>query len=386
MRSFNHRRSTSIVFDDRILLRQRSGIAIYTSALLAHLGPLLRYGELALLSENIYSAPFRLLSKRAGSISPKQSSGTKSWLAYAQRLVAAYEKVAKPLIRGKVFHAPDLFPIPNRAERTLVTVHDLSVIRYPHWHPEHRVAKYERQLSKLDPDWEYIAVSQSTKNDLSSLMNIDADRIHVVLEAPRPEVHRPPPFQVDATLAKFRIHTPYFLYLGTIEPRKNVESLLHAYAGLPHELRARLPLVLAGGWGWKSDGVRALLECSPWKEEVRYLGYVSDEDAASLVTGARALCYPSYFEGFGLPPLEAMVCGTAVLSSSEGGLAESVGDAACLIDPNDVGAIRLGLQRIGEDDAYVEHLRLAGQKQVAKFSWRTAAEQTLAIYRKLGAS
>jgi glycosyltransferase involved in cell wall biosynthesis len=169
-----------------------------------------------------------------------------------------------------------------------------------------------------------------------------------------------------------RLDKPYVLALGTIEPRKNLARLVDAWAGLPATTRERFDLCLAGAAGWDRDAVE-----QAGSEHVRRLGYVSDEELPALYRGAELLAYPSLHEGFGLPVLEALACGTAVVTSRTSSLPEVGGDAARYVDPLDVESIRAALAELLEDDAKRADLAARGPAQAARFSWRRTAELTL---------
>jgi alpha-1,3-rhamnosyl/mannosyltransferase len=171
----------------------------------------------------------------------------------------------------------------------------------------------------------------------------------------------------------------YLLYVGTLEPRKNVIALLDAYARLPGELRSKCPLVLVGGWGWNCGPIAARL-AQVQHLGVLHLGYVSDADLAVLYNGARALVMPSHYEGFGLPPLEMMACGGAVLTSTAGALAEIFGGVAHLVPTDDVDGWTTALGRIIADDEWHRELCRDVRATAAKFTWRRCAEETLAAY------
>jgi alpha-1,3-rhamnosyl/mannosyltransferase len=168
-----------------------------------------------------------------------------------------------------------------------------------------------------------------------------------------------------------------------VEPRKNLATLLRAYCDLPAELRESCPLVLGGSWGWKSEEVRELFESEARHRGVRYLGYVADEDLPALYGGAVALLYPSFYEGFGLPPLEAMACGTAAIVSTADAVKEVVGAHAIQIEPNDLTGWCEAMRRAITDRNYLECFREGGIDHASRFAWDRAARTTLDVYRRV---
>jgi glycosyltransferase involved in cell wall biosynthesis len=177
---------------------------------------------------------------------------------------------------------------------------------------------------------------------------------------------------------------PFVLALGTIEPRKNLERLIQAYAGLPDELRTRFELCLAGAVGWKTGPVIELMD--QHRDSVRLLGFVADEDLPALYRSAELFVYPSLHEGFGLPVLEALRCGTAVITSNASSLPEVGGDAARYVNPLEVEDIRAALAQLLGDDAERARLAARGPEQAAKFSWKRTAEETLAAIESAAAT
>src|SRR5439155_14500276 len=168
---------------------------------------------------------------------------------------------------------------------------------------------------------------------------------------------------------------------GTIEPRKNVLTLLRAYGSLPDHLRARYPLLLVGGWGWNAADVAAYLDSEAKARGVLHLGYVADEHTPALYNGARALLFPSFYEGFGLPPLEMMACGGAVIASTAGAIAETVGRRAHLLDPHDLDGWRAAMGRVAEDDDWCQELREGAEDVARPFTWEACAADTPRAYR-----
>jgi alpha-1,3-rhamnosyl/mannosyltransferase len=173
----------------------------------------------------------------------------------------------------------------------------------------------------------------------------------------------------------------YLLYVGTLEPRKNLLMLLRAYCALPAELRQKCPLVLAGGWGWKADDLAEFYQSEGRHKGVLLTGYLAEEHLAAVYSGARALVFPSLYEGFGLPPLEMLACGGAVLASTAGPVVETVGGRAHLIDPLDEGGWHDAMARAVADDDWIVGLRRGGVERAAVFTWERTAAGVLDVYR-----
>jgi alpha-1,3-rhamnosyl/mannosyltransferase len=282
---------------------------------------------------------------------------------------------------GDVFHAPNnVFPFHVRAKRTVLTIHDITLLLFPEWHP---AARRSLMVPRLAPAAQradrIITGSAQTRSDIVKLLSVEPERVAVVPHGVDPIFGVKPAQEVAAGLAPLGLRAgEYLLFLGTIEPRKNLVRLLEAMESTDRDVG---PLVLAGGQGWNNGDIRAAIGRLARTGRVRELGYVSNELRLALHGGARAFVYPSLYEGFGLPPLEAMACGTPVLTSNVSSLPEVVGDAALLVDPEDVSAIAAGMTRLWRDDDLRASLRARGLARAREFTWDRAARLTLEVYR-----
>lgn len=296
--------------------------------------------------------------------------------------------LAMPLLvarwRADLLHvnyvAPPLCPCP-----TVVTVHDISYEFFPdffsprdRWMLGTLVPLSARRAARV------IAVSERTRQDLVQRYGIPGERIAVTHEA------APPGFApvedaaaIAEACARYGIRRPYVLALGNLQPRKNVARLVEAFALARREGNLPHLLVVAGKAQWRESEIFATAQRLGLEDAVRFPGYVADEDLPALYSGADCFAYPSLYEGFGLPPLEAMACGTPVLASHAGALAEVVGDAAWVVDPTDVRDIARGLLTLLTDPETARAYRERGLAHAATFSWRRLAQQTLEVYRQV---
>jgi glycosyltransferase involved in cell wall biosynthesis len=229
-----------------------------------------------------------------------------------------------------------------------------------------------------------IAVSNSTKRDTIQHLGVPEDKITVVYEAASP-IFRP----LDKGEAQEQVRNrhgvegPFLLFVSTIEPRKNVPTLLRALWQLLECYKEDVRLVLAGGKGWLFEDAFALVEELRLDGRVHFVGRVSSEDLLYLYNAAELLAHPAFYEGFGLPPLEAMACGLPVVVSNVASLPEVVGDAGLLIDPHDIDELTVAMWRILNDGELRQEMREKGLRQAERFSWERAARETLAIYRQV---
>ncbi len=378
---------TRVILNDRALRSPRTGVGHYIIELLAALAR--QTPDIDLLP--FYSRCFSLRRHQKTATSDPSASGASVYRparrppAWLRRIAqdtyfAAFEAYA--VLRGySLYHEPNHIPAPWHGP-ILTTMHDVSVIRHPQWHPPDRVTWYDRDFAAgLARTHHFIAVSEFTRREMVDLLGVDARRITVIPLGARTIFHPRPPDEVRARLHERNLPNACVLYVGTIEPRKNVPGVLAAYARLPASLRAQHPLVLAGVSGWGQENVEALIR-ENLLDGVRVLGYVSDEDLAYLYNAARVLVWPTFYEGFGLPPLEAMASGTPVISSSISSIPEVVGDAGILIEPRDVDALTESLRRVLEDDALAESLIIRGLARSRLFSWSRCAAEHATLYRR----
>jgi len=284
--------------------------------------------------------------------------------------------------RVSVYHEPNFLPL-RFAGPTVVTIHDLSWIRYPETHPKQRVAIMNRILPlALDKVQHVITDSEFIRGEVISEFGMSADRVTTTLLAPRSMFKPRDQVACSATLFKHSLqHRSYFLVVGTLEPRKNVETAVRAHASLPEAVRRQVPLVLVGMRGWLTSRLESELKAPVERAEVRPLGFVTDDELADLYSAATALVYPSLYEGFGLPPLEAMACGTPVIVSNVSSLPEVGGSAAVMHDPMDTDALKAAMKRLIEDKQFWLKKAAASLKQAALFSWEKCAAETIAVYR-----
>ncbi len=279
-----------------------------------------------------------------------------------------------------LFHATEHLLMPLRDIRTVMTVHDLIFRSLPEhhkplnrWYLNATMPLYCKRADHI------IAVSEATRRDLMGAYHLPPEKITVVYEAAAPHFRPQPQAAQDRVRATYGLPESYLLYVGTIEPRKNLERLLSAWA--PLYLAGECPpLVIVGRRGWLSDGFFAALDACPAHDGVILTGYVQDADLPALYSAATIFVFPSLYEGFGLPILEAMACGTPVICSNGSSLPEVAGDAALTVDPMDVDAMRATLRELALDLALQSELTARGMQQASGFSWAQAVKQTLDVY------
>lgn len=291
--------------------------------------------------------------------------------------------------KGVAEYCPDIYHEPNylafRFDGPIViTVHDLSHVRYPETHPADRVSAMNKYLRpSIEAASQIIVDSRFVKDEVVSHFGVNPDRVHAIYLGVGKNFAPRSAAEVNPELARFGLHAKSYIFaVGTLEPRKNLIQAIDAYAGLPEAIRKSTPLVIAGMKGWLSGALEARIRKHEDSGEVRWLGYVSGETLSLLYAGATMLVYPSTYEGFGLPVLEAMASGISVITSNRASLPEVAGDVGFAIDPQDVEGLRTCMRSLIEDKKEAARRGSLGIARARQFTWQACAAQTLAVYRK----
>lgn len=364
-----------IAFDGTTLRPGRTGVGYYTEHLLHHLVEQGPDEELVVISNRAVDTT-RPLPSRVRVDAPASRFPRMVWMqTLAPRALRRLHPDIAHFTNGMV---PLASPVP-----TVVTIHDMSLTMYPRYHPPRRVV-LNRPLVDLAARRAdaVITVSQSAKRDIMRVYGLPADRVHVVHEAAAPSFRRVEDWaRLAYVRSKYALPERFVLYVGTIEPRKNLPKLIEGFAArhksgdLPHRL------VCAGPYGWLSRDIEALLERLDIKDSVQFAGYLPFDDLPALYTLAEMFVFPSLYEGFGLPVVEAMACGVPVVTGDVPALNE-VG-ASAVERVADLGAESLGaaMVALARDRERREELRRRGFERSQLFSWQRAARETLDVYR-----
>ena len=302
-------------------------------------------------------------------------AGRPARIAWTQLLAGRAARAAgADLLHGVHYELPLTARLPQ-----VVTVHDLTLVTHPEWHEAAKVRYFGWAMRRaVARATRVLCVSATTARDLAERLEVPAGRVDVT---PLGTDLRPaPPDRVEAVRRRLGLDGPYLLGLGTVEPRKDLPTLVRAFAALAGELPHRL--VLAGLAGWGSGALAAAVAASGVADRVLHAGYVPEADKAALLSGADVFVYPSRYEGFGLPVLEAMACGAPVVTTTGGSLPEVAGDAATLVEPGDDHALAAALAKLAGDPAAREDAAVRGRRRAAAFTWERCAELTAAAYRR----
>jgi glycosyltransferase involved in cell wall biosynthesis len=364
-----------ICLDVQAAIAQRAGVGRYTQRLVEHLDALDHPHDLRLFffdfKRNGWPFPLRRASVRPVRWCPGRLA-QKSW----QTLGApAFDRFSGP---ADLFHFPNFILPPLRRGRAVVTVHDLSFLRHPEFAEARNEAFLRHRIRDTAARADCILTdSQFSADEIRELLAVPADRVAAVHLGVSPDFQRPPPADVARHTRAFGLERPYLLTVGTIEPRKNLIHLVDTFERLNHYDG---DLVLAGRLGWKYESILERIRRSPRANRIRLLHEVDDAALPALYAGADAFLIASHYEGFGFPPLEAMACGTPVISSTGGSLAEVLGDGAILLDSFDFDRWTHAIQHLLASSDDRRALVARGHARVARYTWPETARRTLAVY------
>ena len=291
------------------------------------------------------------------------------------------EKLGMP----DIIHGTNYSVFPCKDTLNLMTIYDLSFIKYPEY-INSAVQQYTKRV-KQSLQWTdaILTISESSKRDIVEYLHLSPDRIFVTPLASRYHLNYLTDVisKIDTTIIDYDFSQPYLLFVSTIEPRKNISAIISAFNLLKSKHKIPHHLILIGQKGWKYEPIFQEIECSPWKENIHHLNYLSDELVALFYSRADVFVYPSHYEGFGLPVLEAMTLGTPVVTSNTSSLPEVAGDAALSIDPSDVEAQADAILKIISDSHFRDELIKKGKARAALFSWERTARETLQVYKSI---
>ncbi len=373
-------RSSRILIDVTSALKQSAGIGRYTR------------GLVDALATHFPHLPITLVITRDAPMPPATWPFPVRRLPFSERVaVILWQRLRAPLPadwivgRADLFHSPDFVLPPLHRTPGMVTVHDLSFMVYP----QYAVPGLEFYLRGAVPRAVrraalVLADSENTRRDLIRFWDTPPDKVHVLYPGLAPHFRPVKEGDVLARVrARYALPDRFILSVSRLEPRKNFPGLIRAFNRL--KARTRLPhhLVIAGGKGWLYEPIFEEAARSPYREEIHFPGFVADEDLPALYTLADAFAYPSFYEGFGFPPLEAMACGTPVICADNSSLPEVVGEAGILLPAEDEDGWADALARVLTDAGLRERLREEGFRQAARFTWQATAKRLVTLYARV---
>lgn len=364
-----------IGIDARIIAYRRGGITNY----IRHLLP-----ALAALDPD---TDYRVLRHRKDPTRSEAASNVRRatvWTPCHHRLERWALGIEIAPLRLDLLHSPDFIPPAFGARHFVTTVHDLNFLYYPQFLTDESRRYYNDQIAWAVARADHIlAVSEATRTDLIRLLGVPPEKVTTVYEGVSPAFRPLPSNETRKVLSRYGLTPGYLLFVGTLEPRKNLPGLLTAYRILLDRGETREPLVIVGGKGWLYEEIYERVATFRLENNVRFLHNVPDEDLPAFYNGAALLAMPSFYEGFGLPALEAQACGTPVVISDRGSLPEVAGAAAVTINPDSPEDIAAGIARVLGDSSLQATLRAAGPAHAARLTWERAARGVLAAYRNV---
>lgn len=287
-------------------------------------------------------------------------------------------------IQGAIFHGPNYF-VPKTHLPCVVTIHDLSIYRFPQWHPQARIDRMREAIPQaIERASLIIAISEATRLEVIQTFNLPPERVRTVLLGVDAIYHPRTEDELAPILSQFDLRVGgYTFFVSTIEPRKNLRHLIAAYGLLPLEVRMKYPLVLVGGSGWQSEDIHVDIRAASEAGWLKYLGFAEQKYLPAFYAGARLFAYPSWYEGFGLPIAEAMASGVPVVTSNNSSMPEVAAGAALLVDPANVEGIRDQLFKGLLDESWRAFAIQRGLQRAAELSWDACVENTVKAYQSI---
>ncbi|MCB1070551.1 MAG: glycosyltransferase family 4 protein [Verrucomicrobia bacterium] len=367
-----------VCIDIQSAIAQRAGVGRYTRTLVEHLSRQ-RSPQDAL---SLFYFDFR---RRGGAPACLGATERAIHLIPGRVVQRAWKSLEWPPFnwfagKADVYHFPNFILPPLTRGKSVVTIHDVAFLRYPETIEERNLRYLTRLMRKtVERADRIITVSEFTAREIQQLLGVPKEKC-AAIPSGLDDAFVP---ARDEACRRFReqhhLPRPYLLTVGTLEPRKNIPFLVYLFESLDSDI----DLVIAGMKGWKTEPILHRIETSIRRNRIHYLDYVADEDLPALYTGAEAFLFPSLYEGFGFPPLEAMRCRTPVISSCTSSLPEVLGDAAILAEPYDVEAWLEAISKVLGDSAFRTTLKAAGEARAAQFTWSETARRTWDVYRSL---
>ena len=364
------------------LSEPRTGVGHYTLELARALALVAPSDQFELIAPAPFEPAAKLEIDRANvpnlhTTSLKASSVRGHWWSLGLPLYA--RKAAFDVFHGTNFEVP-LW----KKSRTVVTIHDLSALLHPEKHRSRMVRRARFRLPLVVRIANMIVTpTESIRREVCKHLGVKANKVVAIPLAARARFQPMQRTQTVETRKRLGVEDDFLLFVGTLEPRKNLLTLLKAFEQIVRHSPLRPQLVIAGGEGWLMDNLFAFIKKAAISDRLCLTGYLDDDELCALYSSCKVFIYPSVYEGFGLPPLEAMACGAPVIAGRIPALQETLGSAAHLVEPLDVEALAKSIVDLLQDDNRQKRLGSEGQRRAAEFSWERTARLTLDVYQKL---
>ncbi len=372
-----------IGFDISAQSLQRSGVGQYQHQLIRHLlkidskNDYLLYGFNVRNRKRLEAVRFDAPNCQTRVFPIPQRLITLSWIYFR---APALDRIVKGC---DVYHVSEISMPPVRKAKRVAFVHDLTTLLFPQFHVPSNVFVHQRRFERLDEADAILTNSETTKRDIVDRLRISAEKIHVTHLGADESFCPLEKEGIQPVLERHGIQQPYLLFVGSLEPRKNLETLILAFNRLKEKEHIPHQLVLAGQKGWLYEPIFRAIESSPYRSDIVLTDYLAEGDLPALMNGAEVFVYPSYYEGFGLPVLEALQCGTPVVTSNVSSLPEIGGEACLYADPHSSDSIGDQIRMAIQNPDLRKSLSEKGIARAKQFSWDKCAWETLAVYENL---
>lgn len=371
-----------IVINAISLLSPLTGVGNYTLQIASNL-PLLNRRNEYFYFFGYYTSQITPVSEKTNELSRVKSIIQKT--PFMKQILRSLNNLMAILLSNNfdIYFEPNFIPLRIPAKYTVVTIHDFSFALYPNWHDKEKIKYFRNNFwKKIKRADQIITVSEYIRNEAISQFGFASDKIKVIYNGLDQNIFHPySKSELDLFRKIYNLPPEFILFVGSIEPRKNLLNLLKAYSILKKSIRNNYKLVLAGFKGWKNEKEFHLI--NKLKDDIKYIGFVTTKDLAKVYNLATLFVYPSFYEGFGLPPLEAMACACPVITSKTSSMPEICGESAYYIDPHEPEEIAFAMEKILEDQDIRKNLISAGLKRASNFSWVKSAAEHLALFEKI---
>lgn len=375
--------------DVRVLMdKYYSGVAEYTSILLCTMLSLNQEDEFKLFYNSYHNLKARIGEFNYDNVKIKKLAYPNKIFNYFLQRLFSWPNLDKTLGGSDIFWSPHInFSSFSPQVKHVLTIHDISFLRYPEffsrrqnfWHWSLNLNKLVNEASAI------VAVSENTRRDVIELLAVKPEKVHTIYSGVNPPVSLPDPLAEKEFFKRHNLSNRFILYLGTIEPRKNLAGLIYAYNRFRDEniKMVDVQLALAGAKGWRHREIFRAWEDSPYRRDIKFLNYVSREEKELLYKKAEVFVYPSYYEGFGLPVLEAMDRGLAVITSNVSSVPEVVANTAITTNPYDINELANAIGLVINNPDLKSSLIKAGKERSKQFTWEKTAEKYLELFKAL---
>jgi glycosyltransferase involved in cell wall biosynthesis len=367
-----------VCIDIQSAITQRAGVGRYTREIVQHLASFAPDDNFLLPYFDFKNNAIPFNIPNAEMLPIRWCPGRIAQLAWKTIKWPPYDMFAG---NADIYHFPNFIVPPLRGKKSVVTIHDMSFVPYPQFAEARNVrylnAHIKNTVERADA---VITVSRFSAGEICNYLGVSEDRVFPIHHGISDTFARPDAAETARVLAECKLERPYLLTVGTVEPRKNIPLLIEIFENLKD---FDGDLVIAGGLGWKYEPILERIKSSPKAASIRCLGYTADDQLPGLYAGATAFMLTSHYEGFGFPPVEAMACGTPVISSTGGSLAEVLGDGAVLVDSTEHEAWLEPVSKVICDSSFRAELIQRGIEKAASYRWANAAAETVDVYRQV---